>query len=352
MKSQIITLLLVVVACFCVERNQVANTITEYEGYKFGELYDNNNTHVMEDNKTPDHHGYEPPCPDAGDITPCACTYDSEVNAMDLDCSKVESEDQLRQIFKADFPSKNFTKFNLQHNKHVTVLESSIFNGVSFEVITVYNNELEVIEVNALDSCYETATYVNFRDNKISAFPFDELSSFSRLDTFGISGNSLNVIPADEFNGITTLRTLYIQSNTPDIVGSFENLPNLRWIHIGKNDLNTIPTNFINTGSSHLALISLTSNYINSVEPGAFDMVEKLTIELTSNSLSTIEETTWRPLFKAGVNIFAGENPLLCGCDIAWLFGEDQLLGQVSEETTCVDGAYLHKLDPSIFDDC
>ncbi|CAL4096391.1 unnamed protein product [Meganyctiphanes norvegica] len=271
---------------------------------------------------------------------------------MDLDCSAVESEDQLRQIFIADFPFKNFRTFNLQHNKKLKVLESYVFNTISFEKITIYYNEFEVIEDHALDSCYETATYVNFHHNKITSYPFDSLSNFVYLKLFGIAGNSLSTVPADAFHGITTLESIWIQGNTPNIVGTFANLINLRVIAMGGNDLTLIPTNFIQTGSTRLESIVLTFNDISSVEPDAFDIVEGMLINMTSNSLSTLDEATWGPLFQGGVFLEATNNPLSCGCDIAWLFKEDQRLGQISKYTTCSDGENIHKLDPSIFDFC
>ncbi|CAL4124257.1 unnamed protein product, partial [Meganyctiphanes norvegica] len=110
---------------------------------------------------------------------------------------------------------------------------------------------------------------------------------------------------------------------------------------------------FIKTGSSHLSSIDLYNNSIVSVEPGAFDIVDGIYIYMWDNSLSTLDEATWRPYLEAGGVLWAAGNPLVCGCDIAWLFGEDQLLEQVdSDYATCTDGEYLHHLDPSIFDNC
>ncbi|CAL4130714.1 unnamed protein product, partial [Meganyctiphanes norvegica] len=141
-------------------------------------------------------------------------------------------------------------------------------------------------------------------------------------------------------------------SNTPNIVGTFQNLPNLKDIAIGWNSLTIIPTNFIKTGSTRLESISLTFNAIISVEPGAFDIVEGMRINMTSNSLSTLDEDTWGPFLVGGVLLYATDNPLSCGCDIAWLFKEEQSLGQVSKDTTCSDGENIYNLDPSIFDFC
>ncbi|CAL4208526.1 unnamed protein product, partial [Meganyctiphanes norvegica] len=165
-----------------------------------------------------------------------------------------------------------------------------------------------------------------------------------------MSGNSLSIIPADAFNGLTALWHLDLSGNTPNIVGTFQDLPNLRDIDLSDNVLTTIPAHFIETGSSHLSVIGLHYNNIVSVEPGAFDIVYFLEIDMWGNSLSTLEESTWRPYLEAMGRLYAGFNPLICGCDIAWLFREDQLLEQVGVYSTCTDGEYLQDLDPKIFD--
>ncbi|CAL4073161.1 unnamed protein product [Meganyctiphanes norvegica] len=291
-------------------------------------------------------------CPDAPDIAPCVCSYFPDVNATDLDCSAVEGEDQLKQIFTADFPLKKFRRFSLSGNKFVKVLESYVFNDTSFEWINIQDNELEVIEMHALDSCYDTATHVDISSNKLTTFPFDILTQFSRLKMFSISNNPLSIILADAFRGLTTLEYIYLQGTTQNIVGTFQDLPNLEFIYLVNDDLTIILTNFINTGSSSLREVVLQSNNIVSVEPGAFDIVEDLNINLMDNSLSILEEVTWRPYLEAGAVLYAVNNPLICGCDIAWLFGQDHLKNHIIKGTTCITGEDLHDLDPSIFDPC
>ncbi|CAL4150973.1 unnamed protein product [Meganyctiphanes norvegica] len=301
----------------------------------------------------PEYYGYEQPCPDAEDIAPCVCTYESVSNAMDLECSAVESEEQLKQIFKADFQFKNFNQFHLKGHNNFKVLEAGVFNGISFEIIRIDYSDLEVIELHALDSCYETATMIYLNGNKISSFPFDELSLFSKLSWFTLSSNNrLSVIPADAFHGLTALEHLAISDNNADIVGTFQDLPNLREIHLGYNVITTIPAHFIKTGSSNISHIYLQYNNIVSVEPGAFDIVDDLYIFIHDNSLATLDEATWRPYLEAGGGLWAEVNPFVCGCDIAWLFGEDHLLEQLEFGAKCTDGEYLHNVDPSIFDNC
>ncbi|CAL4249931.1 unnamed protein product, partial [Meganyctiphanes norvegica] len=352
MKSQVIVLLFVV-TCVTIDAKLLHGKTNDKQDYTSNDVYNQSKENVTVDRlNQPENYEYGQQCPDVEDIAPCICTYDSMSNATDLDCSDVESEDQLKQIFKADFPVKNFRRFILKSNDNLNVLESYVFNGISFEELTCNYNQLEIIETHALDSCYETATQLDFRGNNITAYPFEELKHFSKLNVFSISKNLLNMIPADAFHGLTTLEKLYINTNTPNIVGEFEDLPNLEYIDLEQNGITSIPSKLVNTGSSILRGIFLSTNKIVSVEPGAFDIVEGLKIQMMSNLLSTLEEATWRPYLEAGGTLYANGNPLICGCDIAWLFAEDHLLKQVSDGTACAGGEFVHDLDPSKFDNC
>ncbi|CAL4124256.1 unnamed protein product, partial [Meganyctiphanes norvegica] len=129
-------------------------------------IYNQSKVHMKQDAlHQPEYYGYGTTCPDAEDIHPCVCTYDSASNAMDLECSAVESEEQLKQIFKADFPFKNFKYFELWSNNNIKVLEAGVLNGISFEIIHIYFTDLEVVELHALDSCYGTATNIDLYYN-------------------------------------------------------------------------------------------------------------------------------------------------------------------------------------------
>ncbi|CAL4175997.1 unnamed protein product [Meganyctiphanes norvegica] len=351
MRASGITLLHAVAVCVSTYSNVSGNTQGKQK-YTPSNAYNPSKTQVIQDRRhQPEYCGYEEHCPDAEDIHPCVCTYYNEV-AMDLECSGLEGEDQLRQVFSADFPIKNFRRFIMYSNNNLKVLESSVFNGISFEWISIEQSQLEVIEMHAFDSCYETTTYIRLLMNNITSFPFDDLFHFSKLSYFALSNNLLDMIPANAFNGLSALETLDLEYTTSNFVGTFENLPNLRSIFLEHNDLTDIPGNFIKAGSYNLRYIYLNSNSIVSVEPGAFDIVAGLEFYIYGNSLSTLDEATWRSLLEAGGVLDPRYNPLICGCDVAWLFGEDQLLNQTHLDTSCSDGQYLHRLDPSSFDNC
>ncbi|XP_045106565.1 uncharacterized protein LOC123501667 [Portunus trituberculatus] len=85
----------------------------------------------------------EPSCPEPLDILPCVC----DVAHMRLDCSNVEDEAQLRQVFTAYFPSTAFSEFFMSNNMGVRVLEDGVFGKVSFHTIMVLNSALEIVRM-------------------------------------------------------------------------------------------------------------------------------------------------------------------------------------------------------------
>ena len=51
--------------------------------------------------------------------------------------------------------------------------------------------------------------------------------------------------------------------------------------------------------------------------------------------------------------MFSIDNPLECGCDVAWLYADGvDYWDRFWHIPTCKNGKYLDQLDPSQFDDC
>ncbi|CAL4237694.1 unnamed protein product [Meganyctiphanes norvegica] len=222
MKTHLIALLYAVFTCSSTDGRQFLGPQNGSQDPVSNDAFNQNKVNVTQDSRhQPEYYGYERPCPNAEDIAPCVCTYDSEDTTMSLNCSAVESEDQLRQIFKSYFPFKNYRSFYIKNNNNIKVLESGVFNGISFERIDITYSNLEVIELHALDCCYETASEINVEVNRITSFPFHELSIFSKLSNFNIGYNSVSIILADAFNGLTALEGLQLYNNQANIVGTF-----------------------------------------------------------------------------------------------------------------------------------
>ncbi|CAL4063303.1 unnamed protein product, partial [Meganyctiphanes norvegica] len=294
-------------------------------------------------------------CPNAEDIYPCQCDYVRRSVAsysLYLRCDNVTSEDELSNVFNAYFPIKNFTSFFISDNQYIKVLETDIFNNVSFDNFVFFNTSLEEIQNGAFSSSYEALdTFVAYKNN-IHTFPFEDLSKCSRLRILNLAHSPLISVPADEFQGISTLEGIFIENDDTTFTGNYQSLSNLTELDLSFNNITFIPSSFCKTGSSQLKKVDLGHNRIDKVEPDAFDSVYWLWISMRGNYLTTLDEATWKPLLEAKVRLQASNNPLDCGCDIAWLYAEPHLLEQITDDTTCRDGQNIHNLNSHIFDNC
>ncbi|CAL4122901.1 unnamed protein product, partial [Meganyctiphanes norvegica] len=200
---------------------------------------------------------------------------------------------------------------------------------------------------------FTTLRRIYLTSNNLTEFQFESLKDFPNLSIFDISFNPLGSIPVDSFQE-TSLLTISLSGTVNELaVGTFSNQSRLMWLWVTNNNLNHIPTELFVTGSSRFDSIYLNDNGIVSVEPGAFDLNRGLTIYMGNNSLTVIEESVWRYPFEAGVELsLYDDNPLECGCDVAWIVNDPALKLQISEYTVCADETPFKDLIPESFIDC
>ena len=76
------------------------------------------------------------PCPEAADIAPCVCSLEDE--GLYLDCSLVQSDDDLARVFQQKFPLKELWQFYIYNNDRIHYL-TDILNGVTFREIFLHS---------------------------------------------------------------------------------------------------------------------------------------------------------------------------------------------------------------------
>ncbi|CAL4166241.1 unnamed protein product, partial [Meganyctiphanes norvegica] len=313
-------------------------------------------------------------CPDADTIYPCTCYVDQDTNYINLNCSSVEGEDELAQVFTS-LPSMNFDVLIMKYNQHVKVLKNGVFGQVTFKLFSLTWGVIEEIEPGVLDGSQDTALMMEFDTNYISIFPFESIDNFTNLIYLSLGANNITAfpilrsqsltdlwlisnpmgnIPADAFEHLPSLSTIQLgYCNITSIEpGHFSNLPKLLDLDLQYNLLSHIPSGAIATGSSKSYDIQLSNNKIVEVEPDAIEVVDEMPLFLENNQLSLLKEEVWRPLLEAKVFLALYGNPLECGCDLAWIIYEPELLEQITYDTMCADGRFIHDLDPDLFVDC
>ncbi|KAK8392980.1 hypothetical protein O3P69_013188 [Scylla paramamosain] len=312
-------------------------------------------------------------CPEPQDISPCVCS-NSSVLSLKMDCSEVLDESELARVFSAFFPIKAFDKLTISHNQFLTTLPDGVFGEVSFTNIYVTGGVLESVGEAALTSSFNTAERLMFNGNRISNFPFHILSNFSKLTSMSLAYNNLNELPdlssdtlenlyinnnplgnvaASTFMGTPAISVVYLQETELQqiIPGTFSNLSHLSTVYLFRNSLTEVPASAVEFPSDQ-GSVYLSLNNISKVAPNAFPGLTGGTVEVQRNELTELPEEVWRPLLEEGVNITPWGNPLVCGCDIAWLLNTSFIAQIDPMFTTCEDGRKLALLDPADYADC
>ncbi|XP_063588961.1 oplophorus-luciferin 2-monooxygenase non-catalytic subunit-like [Penaeus indicus] len=312
------------------------------------------------------------PCPNPDDILPCICTADED-NQMDLDCSRVASEDELERVFSSTFPFSTFRNLTIVDNTYLKTLKNQSLGIASFTGVYIMNSVLEVVESHALVNSFGTAQVINMQNNSLSSFPFETVFSFSSLVELDLSDNQLT-FPAI---GSESLLTLDLSNNQVDDVSAsaFSATPEISEINLGGNQISQIPTGTF-AGHHNLYHVNLESNALTYLPEGAIQLtsssagtvilrnnqiadvaVNSITdvsggnVDISNNVLKALNEDVFRPILAEGTALDIKDNPLTCGCDIAWVIRDDLLLKLVAEGAACYDGELLVDLDPGMFDD-
>ena len=145
-------------------------------------------------------------CPDETDIAPCVCTF-TDTTDLTLDCSAVESDEQLAAIFTQNFPVREFYIFQMFTNDKIQLL-SDVFNGVSFRYIHLYNVlNLTQITNNSLADSRDTLENIHIYGSALTedTFPFSTLDQYTKLNHLYIEYCNINFLPAFNSSSLQTL---------------------------------------------------------------------------------------------------------------------------------------------------
>ncbi|XP_045600297.2 oplophorus-luciferin 2-monooxygenase non-catalytic subunit, partial [Procambarus clarkii] len=256
---------------------------------------------------------------------------------------------------------------------HIISLSEGDLGPTSYREIYITEGDLTTIGPGALSGSYTTLSLLHLYNNRITSFPSGEITSFiklaslrlqyNELDTFPIitsdtlelldlSNNPLGGIPSTALSGLTALVEIQLEGcSIPTIpTDTFTGVNTLQVINLNNNLLSTIPA-----GAVHLeeadGTVLLNNNYITDVAVGALQGVTG-TVSITNNRLPELNDPVWRPLFDDGIVLYAANNPLTCGCGIAWLVVEFDYQTRLGDDITCSDGELVVDLDPDTYNHC
>lgn len=329
-------------------------------------------------------------CPEATSISPCICSVDEDEN-LNLDCTHVESEEQLAAVFQQEFPVKEFYKFTMDINDKIKEI-GNVLNGVSFQVISLEPGPFTfdlISEYFFLDN-KDSLTQLTIHSSQISSdtFPFAILSVMNKLEYMHFHGNNLITwlpqilapvatvvgfdyglvrtiesgtfpIPAGslhvgmQFNIISTIEPGSFFFTDADSSASNEPLT----VYLYANQLQSLEVETYPLRNGHMTY-NFKYNDISSIAPGTFQLPEttdQLAIDLFLdwNQLTTIDEELFGEIWPYVAYFSIDGNDFLCGCDIAWLIVNPDNMAKLGHRSRCENGTYFDELNPDTIEtDC
>jgi len=306
------------------------------------------------------------PCDNADIYSPCDCEVSNVTKLQYLTCDNIHEESVFDDIFRRDLPNRRFEGLYVLNSDLPTL--SNVFNGTQFTNIAFNElGRLGNISADTFADSKDTLSFIEFRFTPHLSpkdVPFAEFASFSKRVSITLqglkNGDGLPLIKTADFNQVIIF-DFDIGKPIPegfmkDATASLVKLEQLQARSLPKDSFSIrAPMN-----------LSLASNAIAAIDEGAFvvDHQQGLTghgvnINMCNNQLHTIDEKVWGKVFPMLASFFVCENPLTCGCDLAWIYRDasyrTMFVGSLvfaPYQTFCQNGRNLAQLTARDFQHC
>ncbi|KAL2076570.1 hypothetical protein ACEWY4_027827 [Coilia grayii] len=176
------------------------------------------------------------------------------------------------------------------------------------------HNSIEKIDDGALSRLHRLQE-LNLSSNSLWAVTEGMFQGLRKLKVLDLRHNQLHWIHKTAFTDLTKLEILWLQTNNLRTVPNAVNeLAGLKTLSLGSNQLSQLQT----TDLSHcpdLEILQLEDNHISALADDAFQNHDHLRmVDLSSNQLRTLHDTTVRLLWERGVDLRLHGNPFRCDC--------------------------------------
>ncbi|CAG0883228.1 unnamed protein product [Cyprideis torosa] len=275
-----------------------------------------------------------------------------------LDTLRIENSTFAR-LSKESLGGKTFRKIMIaRHTGRLTISEDA-FAGMkdNLEELVIKNTTLASPE-NLFSGLKNLNRLMRLEldGNELGELP--ALDCPAALKTMVIADNNLQRVQRENFMNCPSLKELTITKSNIKTVGvdSFLDLVNIRQLLLNDNGFSTLRQNSFRMNAPDLEKLSLTHNDLFQLEDGFFkgDISGAAIVELHDNNLTTLHRDAIEPLLqelRTGY-MTAYSNPIVCGCELAWLIRDNGLRervqkgdGDVDSGIRCHRGAYDHWVD-------
>lgn len=188
------------------------------------------------------------------------------------------THNEIREIPNDIAQLKFLRRLDLSHNL-INKISREIGRLSILERIDLSNNRVSSLP-NAIGRC-QSLEEINLKDNRLNKLP-ESIGNLIHLRKLNVDFNNLKEFPRS-IEGCKQLRTITARQNRILHIDSLGRLPSLAYLHLNKNQLNTIP---VSLGKcQRLYELELSNNKLETL-PQIFWTFSQLTkIDLTKNQL-------------------------------------------------------------------
>ena len=207
-------------------------------------------------------------------------------------------ENKIEEIGRETFKGMiNLVVINLNKNK-IRYLEPGVFENQYMVTVNLSGNMLEEIQTRSFSSLLDLHE-VDLSNNRITRIKNGAFDNIPNLRKLHLQRNQLSTYKGDIYTRMSNNTELeYLDLSNNDInylyPESFSFHPNLRWVNFASNRLPFFPTQFIKD-LVLLEYLNLEGNQISALEDNYFANMPRLrSLKLAKNEITTISETTFQ----------------------------------------------------------
>ena len=166
---------------------------------------------------------------------------------------------------------------------------------------------------------YSYLTLSELWDQSQNLSIFHELNYLRFLD---LSSNDIQSLPHGLFPKLIMLRELNLRHCEIRTIesGVFTGLEALETLHLDNNRFVSVPLAMSYRTLKHLKILYLHFNYMKHLEEDTFVHMSYLTnLTLSYNELTSLNRSTFTPIYSTLKSIDISENPFECSCGLKWL---------------------------------
>ncbi|KIH69553.1 leucine Rich repeat-containing domain protein [Ancylostoma duodenale] len=234
---------------------------------------------------------------------------------LDMNCMKEFPAGAVKNM-------ESLIALHLKYNEIETIGGNQLTNLSSLSMLSLSSNNISSIHPMALQNT-PNLRYVYLAENELYNFDVGTMAQFKqtqdykindRLKVLDLAFNKLSEITEETFAGLESLQHLNLESNNIKKItpGAFAGIP-LLLLWLPNNCLSSItPTTF--QGALFLRQLSLANNNIKNIEPLSFNHLANLhTVDLASNKIQSLQQGAIQGSDHLTVRL--QENPMVCSQD-------------------------------------